>query len=61
MERYILNISFKTKSLLEVSNNVVEEFKTLREAMSFKDLIDDSVDRALIRDVVTGKVIWLKE
>jgi len=60
MERYTINISFKTK-MFENVNNIVESVKTLREAMSYKNLIDETVNRALIKDNVTGKVIWLKE
>ena len=41
-------------------SNIVENVKTLREAMECEDLIDDTVSKALIRDNVTGKVIWLK-
>ena len=29
--------------------------------MTYKDLIDETVDRALIKDNVTGKVTWLKK
>ena len=60
MNRYTVNISFKRKMFESVSN-IVEKVKTMKEAMSFKDLIDDTVDRALIKDNVTGKVTWLKE
>ena len=60
MERYTVNISFKRKMFENVSN-IVEKVKTMKEAMSFKDLIDDTVDRALIKDNVTGKMTWLKE
>jgi hypothetical protein len=60
MERYTINISFKTK-MFEASNNIVEKVKTLKEAMSYKVLIDRTVDKALIKDNVTGKVTWLKE
>lgn len=60
MERYTINISFKTE-MFENVNNIVEKVKTMKEAMSFKDLIDDTVDRALIKDNVTGKVTWLKK
>jgi len=58
--RYIVNISFNTK-MFETSNNIVEPIKTLKEAMTYKDLIDETVKKALIKDTVTGKVIWLKE
>lgn len=47
--------------MFEKVSNIVEKVKTLREAMTCKDLIDETVDRALIKDNVTGKVTWLKE
>ncbi len=59
MYRYILNISFK-KELFERSKNITERVKTYKEAISYKDIIDDTVDKALIKDTVTGKVEWLK-
>ena len=58
--RYTVNISFK-KQMFDKVSNIVEKVKTLKEAMTYKDLIDETVDRALIKDNVTGKVIWLKE
>ena len=58
--RYTVNISFK-KQMFERVSNIVEKVKTLKEAMTYKDLIDETVDRALIKDNVTGKVTWLKE
>jgi hypothetical protein len=58
--RYTVNISFK-KQMFEKASNIVEKVKTLKEAMTYKDLIDETVDRALIKDNVTGKVTWLKE
>ena len=60
MERYTINISFKRK-MGDNGSNIVEKVKTLKEAMSYKELIDETVDRALIKDNVTGKVTWLKE
>ena len=58
--RYTVNISFK-KQMLEKVSNIVEKVKTFKEAMAYKALIDETVDRALIKDNVTGKVTWLKE
>ena len=58
--RYTINISFK-KQIFEKVSSIVEKVKTLKEAMTYKDLIDETVDRALIKDNVTGKVTWLKE
>lgn len=57
--RYILNISFKV-GMFDSSPNIVEYVKTLKEAMSYESLIDDSVDKTLIKDNVTGEVVWLK-
>lgn len=58
--RYTVNISFK-KQMFEKVSNIVENVKTLKEAMMYKELIDETVNRALIKDNVTGKVTWLKE
>jgi len=60
MERYTINISFK-REMFDDGSNIVEKVKTLKEAMSYKELIDDTVKKALIKDNVTNKVIWLKE
>ena len=60
MERYTINISFKRK-MGDNGSNIVEKVKTSKGAMSYKELIDETVDRALIKDNVTGKVTWLKE
>ena len=60
MERYTINISFK-REMLDKGTNIVEKVKTLKEAMSYKELIDDTVERALIKDNFTEKVTWLKE
>ena len=58
--RYTVNISFK-KQLHERVGNIVDKVKTLREAMTYKELIDDTVEKALITDNVTDKIIWLKQ
>ena len=60
MDRYTINISFK-REMLDKGTNIVEKVKTLKEAMSYKELIDDTVERALIKDNFTEKVTWLKE
>ena len=59
MERYLINISFKTE-MFEKVNNIVERVKTMKEALTYSELIDETVDKALIKDNVTGKVTWLK-
>jgi len=62
MERYTINISFVTeeRGFVKRTPNIVEHVKTKREAYSYKDIIDDTVSKALIKDNVTGKVEWLK-
>lgn len=60
MDRYTVNISFKQK-MFERVENIVYTCKTLKQAEEARSLIDNTVDRALIKDNVTGKVIWIKE
>jgi hypothetical protein len=60
MERYTINISFKC-GMFEKSDNIVEYVKTKREVLSYSTMLDDTVDKALIKDNVTGKVEWLKK
>lgn len=60
MKRYTINISFVCERFETVSN-IVEKVKTMKEAMSYKELIDETVKKALIKDNVTGQVTWLKE
>lgn len=57
--RYLLNISFK-QQISDKASNIVELFKTKKEAMQYSELIDETVDKALLKDNVTGKVVWLK-
>ena len=42
-------------------SNIVELFKTKKEAIEYSKLIDDTVEQALIKDSVTGKVMWLRK
>ena len=60
MKRYTINISFN-RCISDNGSNIVEDVKTLTEAMSYKSIIDNTVKKALIKDNVTGKVIWLKQ
>jgi len=60
MNRYTINISFNSERF-ETISNIVEKVKTMKEAMSYKELIDETVKKALIKDNVTGQVTWLKE
>ena len=55
MFRYVVNISFKL-SMFQKVENIAETFKTLKEAQSYKSLIDDTVLKACIVDKITGKV-----
>jgi hypothetical protein len=62
--RYVVNISFKdfTSTGCKAVDNIAEPVKTLKEAQSYKTLIDDTVARACVVDKVTGKVVewWVK-
>jgi hypothetical protein len=60
MDRYIINISFKHNIGSQQVSNVVESVKTMNEAMLYADLIDETVECALIKDNVNGLVTWLK-
>jgi len=62
MKRYTVNISFKHSGGLmsKRTTNIVEEFKTLHEASKLRDLIDETVDKALIKDNVTENIIYWK-
>ena len=60
MDRYIVKISFKQK-MFERVTDIVYTCKTLKQAEEASSLIDNTVDKALIKDNVTGKVIWIKE
>ena len=42
-------------------SNIVERYKTKREAIEYSKLIDDTVEQALIKDNVTGKVKWIRK
>lgn len=61
--RYTINISFKSSLRLGLipTKNIVENFKTLKEAEQYKCIIDDTVAKALVRDNVTGEITWWKE
>ena len=56
MFRYVVNISFK-QSMFQRVENIAEPFKTLKEAQSYKSLIDDTVLKACVVDKITGKVV----
>lgn len=60
-QRYLLNISFKNSPYdKDRVLAIVETFSTKKEALSYKDLIDETVARAVIRDNFTDKITWLK-
>ena len=58
--RYTVNISFKVK-IFETIDDIIYDVKTLKSAMDFKNIIDDTVSVAFIKDNTNGKIIWLKE
>lgn len=60
---FTLNISFINKSLIDNRvNNIVHYCHTLEEANEWYDvLVDDTVDRALVKNNVSGEVTWLKK
>lgn len=49
--RYLITIEFARSRPLN------EHVKTLREAQSYKDIIDDTVTKAEVYDRVTGKLV----
>lgn len=57
--RYLVQISFKTTRTCIFAKlwDIVEEVKTLYEAKSYKELIDDTVDKAQVVDTVTNQVV----
>lgn len=57
--RYIVQILFKNNAYPFFIRkwDVIEEFKTLKEAQQYKSLIDDSVDKARIVDKVNNIVV----
>lgn len=58
--RYTVNISFVWPATSR--DNVVEKVATLKEAASYKAILDDTVKEACIIDNISGKIIsWLKK
>lgn len=55
--RYWVQIQFKGQYGLIRTWDITEEVKTLKEAQSYKSMIDSSVSKAQIVDTVTMKVI----
>ena len=55
--RYWVQIQFKGQYRLIRTWDITEEVKTLKEAQSYKSMIDDSVSKAQIVDTVTMKVV----
>ncbi|WP_372937550.1 hypothetical protein [Seonamhaeicola sp.] len=55
--RYTVNVSFK-KQIDKKVDVLFEGCKTLKEAISYKSLIDETVDKFIIRDRVSGKIIF---
>jgi hypothetical protein len=58
--RYWVQIQFKGQ--YGFTWDITEEVKTLKEAKSYKSIIDDSVSKAQIVDTVTGLVVerWVQ-
>lgn len=54
MNRYTIKITFKS---LTYTEPLVEEVKTFREALSYTDMIDDTVQTGTVTDNVTGNVV----
>ncbi len=52
MLRYTLIISFKDKRI----KDLIQSFKTLKETLPYKTLIDDTVNKAVVIDNVNNKV-----
>lgn len=61
--RYTVNISFKQGlSLLgKRTENISEPVKTLKQAREYKSILDNTVKKACIFDMVTNKVVewWI--
>lgn len=60
--RYMISITFKRNIFSDKRiENISEQVKTIKEARSYKVLIDDTVAKACIFDRVTNKVVewWL--
>jgi hypothetical protein len=55
--RYWVQIQFKGQYGLIRTWDITEEVKTLKEAQSYKSMIDSSVSKAQIVDTVTMKVV----
>lgn len=55
--RYWVQIQFKGQYGLIRTWDITQEVKTLKEAQSYKSMIDSSVSKAQIVDTVTMKVV----
>ena len=55
--RYWVQIQFKGQYGLIRTWDITEEVKTLKEAQSYKSMIDSTVSKAQIVDTVTMKVV----
>lgn len=57
--RYRVQILFKNSNSMFFARiwDINEPIKTLKEAISYKSLIDDSVESARIVDIVTNNVV----
>lgn len=58
-KRYSVQISFDNSRLFDDRVAPInEKVKTLKEANEYKELIDDTVNRFIILDTVTNKIIY---
>jgi len=58
MKRYTVTINFIFNKTGNVKS-IVENVKTLKEALSYKDILDETVSTARIKNNVTGRIKWL--
>ena len=58
MKRYTVTINFIYNKTGNVKS-IVENVKTLKEALSYKDILDETVSTARIKNNVTGRIKWL--
>ena len=56
--RYLIKIRFKGAAMFSrFTPELIEKVATLKEAQSFKSMVDDTVISAVVLDGVNGKII----
>lgn len=55
--RYVIRITFKHKSVFDWTEPTYYKVKTLKEAQSYRDIIDYTVESAHVVDTVTNKIV----